>query len=246
MKIDRPQLKARARGAIANRENHAIVASIAVFLLLYAMNWLFSSLSGYSGWFAAYSDKVIGLYRETGTVPAVPYTEVPWPQIGTGAMALCAVILILRIVLSAGYESWCLQAARGSKPQVRAIFDGFTWFARVLLLYLVRGILIGVGLMIFIVPGVWLFCRYRLALFAFFDDPSLGVFGALRRSAQITKGHIGEVFLLSLSFIGWYLAAEIVATFFLPLLDIWVRPYTGLTFAYYYDEALAREGGSIM
>ena len=209
------------------------------------MNWLFSSLSGYSGWFAAYYDKVVGLYKETGAIPAVPYSAVPWPKIGTGAMVLCAVILILRIVLNAGYESWCLQAARGQKPPIRAVFDGFTWFARVLILYVVRGALTGVGLLLFVVPGVWLFCRYRLALYAFFDDPSLGVVGALRRSAELTRGHIGEVFLLSLSFIGWFAAAELVATFFIPVLDIWVRPYTGLTFAFYYNEALAREGGQI-
>ena len=242
MRIDRPTLKARARNAIANKENHALLASIAVFLLLYAMNWLFSGLSGYSGWFSAYYDKVIGLYRETGMIPAVPYSEVPWPKIGTGAMLLCAVILILRIVLNGGYESWCLQAARGQKPQVRAVFDGFTWFGRVLILQVVRGVLIGVGTLFFIVPGVWLFCRYRLALYAFFDDPDLGVVGALRRSAALTRGHIMEVFLLALSFIGWLIAAEIVAMFFIPVLDIWVRPYTGLTFANYYDAALASEG----
>ena len=243
MEIDLVQLKENAKDAIKKKENRAILASIAVFLLLYAMTWLFIRLSGYSEWYTGYYNFVVKAFKTTGTMQPVPYDVVAWPKVGTAAIILCVVICILRIVLSNGYASWCLKAARGETPQVKCIFDGFSYFGQVLLLSIIKSVIVAVGLCVFIVPGIYFACRYSLAFYAFFVNPEAGAIGALRRSAYLTKGHKFEIIKLTLSFILWFLAAEIVASFTISILDVWVRPYYGLTYAYYYDAAVLRADG---
>ncbi|MBR6259389.1 MAG: DUF975 family protein [Oscillospiraceae bacterium] len=246
MEIDLVQLKLNAKDAIKKKENRAILASIAVFLLLYALTWLLIRLSGYSEWYSGYSNFVVKAFKTTGTMQPVPYDVVAWPKVGTAAIILCVVIYVLRMVLSGGYSSWCLKAARGETPHIKCIFDGFSYFGQVLLLSILKGIIVAVGLCVFIVPGIYFACRYSLAFYAFFDDPRAGAIGAMRRSAQLTKGHKFEVIKLTLSFILWFLAAEIIASFTISLLDVWVRPYYGLTYAYYYDAAVSRTDGTSM
>jgi hypothetical protein len=52
------------------------------------------------------------------------------------------------------------------------------------------------------------------------------------------QGRKGELFILDLSFFGWYLLAAI------PLVSIWVTPYTQLTYAYYYNALLGLQSGA--
>ena len=244
VEYNRRELKYKAKAAIFTGNSHAFLASIAIFLLLYALNWLLTNLTGYAEWFSSYCKYVFSLKESAGAITFAPYTAVPWPKVGKFAILLCAVIAILRTVLSAGYTSWCIQAARGQEPSVKCIFDGFNHFGQVFVLCLVRAVITGVGLCIFIIPGIWLACRYRLALYVFFDEPDIGIFGALHRSAELSRGRKMQIFILDLSFIIWYLAADLIASLLLPVLDIWVRPYIGLTFAYYYDYVLAEKNGA--
>ncbi len=60
------------------------------------------------------------------------------------------------------------------------------------------------------------------------ENPTLGVFDCLRLSSQMMNGHKRELFLLDLSFLGWFLLSLI------PGVVIWTAPYTGITYTNYY------------
>ena len=61
---------------------------------------------------------------------------------------------------------------------------------------------------------------YTPATYLFADDPSIGVFGAVKQSVSITRGHLVEFYLFDLSFLLWRLLASssplIGNAFYLP------------------------------
>lgn len=80
-----------------------------------------------------------------------------------------------------------LQSAKGVKQGFRKTLSQsrpFIW--RVLGLYIVRGIIILVGLVLLIVPGLFMWRRYMLAPY-YLIDKNLSIDEALKRSASETK-----------------------------------------------------------
>jgi uncharacterized membrane protein len=63
--------------------------------------------------------------------------------------------------------------------------------------------------LLFIIPGIIAFYRYRLAFYILIDNPDIGPLEAINISKALMDGNKGKLFCLDLSFIGW----GIVATF---------------------------------
>ena len=73
------------------------------------------------------------------------------------------------------------------------------------------------------------------------ENPNMGAQRALKLSMEITRGHKGELFMLYLSFFGWFLLGMI--TF--GIAYIYIIPYVRTTAAVYYKklkELAIREG----
>ena len=99
------------------------------------------------------------------------------------------------------------------------------------LLNLIQGLLLGLLYIAFIIPGViftykWYFTSYILA-----EKPELSYDQAMEISKKMTNGHKGELFVLDLSFIPWYLL--MIPT--LGIVSIYVTPYVSTTKALYYE-----------
>ena len=137
------------------------------------------------------------------------------------AMFISILVLMLTITLNAGVALYHLGIRRGEETPYATLFDGFGMAARVVTLGLVQSLLIYLGSLLFIVPGIVLAYRYRFAMYNLLEDPSLSPLAALRMSAAQTRGFKGELFVLDLSFLGWGLLSA--CTF--GLLLIWVIPY---------------------
>lgn len=60
--------------------------------------------------------------------------------------------------------------------------------------------------------------RYRLSSYVLADAPETGINAAIRRSKEIMKGRKMELFSLEVSFVGWYLAVNLIQIFTLMLL----------------------------
>lgn len=71
-----------------------------------------------------------------------------------------------------------------------------------------------------------------MAYFVLADNPELSANEALDESKRITSGHIGDLFVLYLSFIPWFLLGAITC----GLALIYVVPYVQATMANYYLE----------
>ena len=104
------------------------------------------------------------------------------------------------------------------------------------LLNLVQGILLGLHYICFIIPGIiftykWYFTGYIMA-----ENPELSFEQAMNLSKKMTNNHKGELFVLDLSFIPWYLL--MIPT--IGLVSIYVTPYVSTTHALYYENFKAR------
>jgi len=110
------------------------------------------------------------------------------------------VVSLLSLVLMAGYESYCLAVGRGGEAPYEALFDGFPFAGKVILMMLLEGTLIFFGSMLFFVPGVILALAYALSMTNLCDHPERGAFDAMRSSRAQMRGHKGEYLLLLLSF----------------------------------------------
>lgn len=84
--------------------------------------------------------------------------------------------------------------------------------------------------------------RYTLAPYAFAMNPQNGILYAIRRSVELTRGHRFELFVFSLSFLGWMLLS-VYCTCSIGLL--FLMPYMYLSYAIFYLRAEAYAGNSL-
>lgn len=129
-------------------------------------------------------------------------------------------VMLLSSVLSAGHVCYCLGVWRGEAMPYGSLFDALPFAGRVVLLQLVKSGLIGLGLSLFIVPGLVLALAYSQAVYHLCEEPERGVLDALRRSREEMRGRKLRMLLLFLSFWPLLLAAGTVSALEFPLLDV--------------------------
>ena len=86
----------------------------------------------------------------------------------------------------------------GRKPDVGMMFQGFDRFGDAFLAQLISSILIGLGMLCLIVPGVILALMW-LFTFPVIGETSLGFWEAMRESSRLTEGYRWRLFLLALA-----------------------------------------------
>jgi len=159
--------------------------------------------------------------------------------------ALAFLLWLMRPVIDVGYMSCCLKTARGQGGNYKDLLDGFLFFGKIILIWLMVTILTALWSLLFIFPGIVAAYRYRQAYYILLDAPEKGVFRCIRESKQLMAGNKLDLFLLDLSFLGWFLldfavTAAIPAPFSVPIVSLYLTPYISLTRAAYYDRLLKK------
>ncbi len=77
---------------------------------------------------------------------------------------------------------------------------------KIIALYLFFAVIVGVGFLFFVVPGIIFALMFGMSLNLMADDPELDVLDVLRKSRDLMSGHKKEYFLFVLSFIGHFFA----------------------------------------
>ena len=121
--------------------------------------------------------------------------------------------------------------SRQSASPFSTLFSVFrTPYLNVVKVQFLTGLKIGVGYLLFVIPGIyWTYC-YALVPYLLAENPYLTTTRAMELSKQMMYGEKLHYFVLELSFIGWYLLCMLtlgIGLFFL-------NPYTQATFAEFY------------
>lgn len=90
--------------------------------------------------------------------------------------------------------------------------------------------------LLFVIPGIIKSYEYRMIPYLISENPSLTTDQAFRMSREMTNGEKGKMFVLDLSFIGWYL----LGTLALIIGVIFVTPYAEATNAQLYYALCAK------
>jgi uncharacterized membrane protein len=93
-----------------------------------------------------------------------------------------------------------------------------------------KAIAIFLWTLLLIIPGIIKTYAYRMVPYILADNPEIGVSRALELSNDMTRGHKLDMWVLDLSFIGWYLLG--LLAFFVGVL--FVNPYVDATNAELY------------
>jgi uncharacterized membrane protein len=59
--------------------------------------------------------------------------------------------------------------------------------------------------LLFIIPGIVKYYSYKMVPYILSDNPNIGAAKAIALSSKLTYGHKFDMFVLDLSFIGWYM-----------------------------------------
>ena len=114
-----------------------------------------------------------------------------------------------------------IRVVREEKFQIKDAFIGFSFYKQALKLYILMFLYIFIGFILFVIPGIILIYKYKMAFYLLCEEPELTPKECLKKSSEITAGYKMDLFLMDLSFIGW----DLLALLTLGILYIWLTPY---------------------
>ena len=142
-------------------------------------------------------------------------------------------------ILAFGCAVLAVSAMRGG-AKAFLVLSGFRlpMLLRTASLGILRIMVVALGLLLFVLPGVLAAYSYRMAFMLLADNPDWSPVRALRESRRLMRGHRWRLFCLDASFVGWFLLIGVTC----GLAGIFVTPYHATANAAFYEDLLDRAG----
>ncbi|TDW16258.1 uncharacterized protein DUF975 [Breznakia blatticola] len=155
------------------------------------------------------------------------------PKIKNTTVVIVIIFVILVMLLSFFVERRTKKTVKYAKNEDAFLIlidesESYTFITK----HLVACCIIGVGLLLFIFPGVYLAYRLMFVKQIAVDKPKLGIVDTIKYSFELTKGIEFDLFILDLSFAWRYII--IICTFGIAM--ILLAPYILVTKAVLYDQ----------
>lgn len=126
----------------------------------------------------------------------------------------------------------------GAEITSRVIDTVIENYKKSILIYLLTSVYIFLWFLLLIIPGIVKSYSYALATYIRMDNEELSTEECINKSMELMKGKKMKLFLLDLSFIGWYLLAMF---FTLGIGLLWVTPYHQMARIAFYENLKAEE-----
>lgn len=143
--------------------------------------------------------------------------------------------LLVSLPLAYGFTVMLLNVVRGSDVQLDTMGEGFKDYGRILGTMLLSSVYQFLWMLLLIVPGIIKGYSYALTPYLLKDHPELKFNAAIEESMRLMSGNKMRLFLLDLSFIGWFLLGLI--TFGIAFL--WITPYWNTARAAFYEDLMS-------
>lgn len=144
---------------------------------------------------------------------------------------------ILMMPLGIGTTAFFISLIENENFEAKDLFKYYHDFVKIIGVTILMGLIIMLGYICFIIPGIILTLSYSLVPIILIKKPELGIVETLKYSREKMQGHKLDAFVLGLSFIGW----AILGTLTVGILYIWLFPYMQLTFTKFYLNILGEE-----
>jgi len=143
-------------------------------------------------------------------------------------------------VITLGISKFVLNiATKKEEANFNDLFSGFNIYLKTLGLWIIMGLCVVIGIICFIVPGIIVAIMFSQAFFILCDNNEKSIRECLKESIEMMKGYKADLFVLGLSFIGWWILAAITC----GIGALFVYPYQQVTLANFYLALKNRQAG---
>lgn len=172
----------------------------------------------------------LGISLATGIVFGILFNNMD-------ADILDSLLGILMMPLGIGTTAFFVSLIENENFEAKDLFKYYHDFVKVIGVTILMGLIVMLGYICFIIPGIILTLSYSLVPIILIKKPELGIVETLKYSREKMQGHKLDAFVLGLSFIGW----AILGTLTFGILYIWLFPYMQFTFTKFYLNILEEE-----
>lgn len=165
----------------------------------------------------------LGISLATGIVFGILFNNMD-------ADILDSLLGILMMPLGIGTTAFFVSLIENENFEAKDLFKYYHDFVKVIGVTILMGLIVMLGYICFIIPGIILTLSYSLVPIILIKKPELGIVETLKYSREKMQGHKLDAFVLGLSFIGW----AILGTLTFGILYIWLFPYMQFTFTKFY------------
>ena len=160
-----------------------------------------------------------------GFVIGIPAGMGGWGQ-GAGFVFLGVLGTIYGILIVSpvdyGVSFSHLKAARGDKLEIKNMFEAFNIYWNAVLASLLVGIIVFIGFILLIIPGIIFACKLAFTPYLVVDR-KMEVMEAIKGSWNMTNGHAWKVFLIGLLAIPIFIAGLICFGVGVIISIMWIR-----------------------
>jgi len=141
------------------------------------------------------------------------------------------VVFCLSAYIQVGIALYCLEIYKGKNVGLETIFSRFNDFKPIIFM-LIYTLIVFLGLILLVVPGIILGLMYSQIFFILADDPDIGVIEAFNLSNKMMKNNMWQFFMLNLEALLYFIAG----VFTLLIWWIWLLPRYSIAYAGFYEE----------
>ena len=148
--------------------------------------------------------------------------------------------IIICPVVYVGLMTFMLCVSRGKEGKIEQLFEPLnngSLFGTAIAATLLQAVLIMLGFICLIIPGIYLAFSFKMTMLIIADNPTIGPLDALKKSHSLMNGNKMKYFFMMCRFIGWGILS--FCTFGVGFL--WLVPYVHISDAKFYDDILHSE-----
>jgi uncharacterized membrane protein len=199
------ELRRSARESLAGKWQGAFIIGIIYVLILSVPEELYNLATGYYERIDELTQSYLSMLVDGASISASDFAG-SYSQSGSISMVLT---IVLGGPLAFGLTKAALMFFRRQKVENQTLFEGFSFFGKCIILQFLISFFTLLWALLFVVPGVIAYLRYSLAFYYLVENPDISPREALNLSKQAMRGNKAKLFWLELSFIGWYILANV-------------------------------------
>lgn len=222
--MTRGEMKQRARYLLATTRPHPCLVTLALLAFGWIVNYLAQKIGGQP------------ILVDLNAVEALDFRNMVRIDLANTEFVPTAILIAFQlviIILSFGYTGYLLRVVRGEASGVGNLLDGFGIAGRAIVLTIFIDVLVALASALLFVPGIILSYAYAMARRLQMDHPDWSPVRCMRESRYMMRGHKWDLFVLQLSFLGWFILATI------PGVSVFVKPYVSLAETVFYENLRA-------
>jgi uncharacterized membrane protein len=144
------------------------------------------------------------------------------------------ILFLCTVPITFGLCKLSLDLIRKHEIKFAAIFSGYKYYFKLLIVSILMPLAILVGLVLLIFPGFYLYYAYSQTLFILVDDPSLSPIEAMKKSRELMTSKKKKLLVIDLMLALLSIACLIT----LGIGYLWLMPFSYIVHAVFYERTL--------